>query len=365
MLVNVMLVLSVLPFVVPHNSSGTLKQQTFRDALLRGYPKDIPPSPSEDPNLVTVNVSFLLHYVQGLDVASQVLTVLGTLTFRWYDPLLAWNSSSHETPSHLRIKPNEIWTPPLLFSNNAGSPLESKNTLIYGFGDGHVSMTITDLFHTQCSVDVTRYPFDKQQCYIFLSAMVDYKFQAVLHESNPFAGIMGKSVEWKVENVSMLVEKLPNFCCIENVAKIVFSLSREYTFYLLTVITPVSLLSVMNACAFLLPVESGERISFLISILVTYAVFLNFVIEVLPKSGVPSRLAIYLILVFCQSCAAILTTLGLLNLYHGADDKMHSSTEATPVGMKSLPGDGDLDKLSAKVSLTETDVAKTSAGVAQ
>ncbi|XP_046576423.1 neuronal acetylcholine receptor subunit alpha-9-like [Haliotis rubra] len=178
-------------------------------------------------------------------------------------------------------------------------------------------------------------------------------------ESNPFTNFLGKSVEWKVDNVSLVVQEVLEFHGVKEVAKIVFSLSREYTFYLLIVITPVSLLSVMNACAFLLPVESGEKISYLISILVTYAVFLNFVIEVLPKSGVPSRLAIYLILVFCQSCAAILTTLGLLNLYHGADDNMLPSTEATPVKKKSLSGDVvDLDKLSARVPPTEVSEAK-------
>ncbi|XP_046576432.1 acetylcholine receptor subunit beta-type acr-2-like [Haliotis rubra] len=357
MWINIILVILVVPYAVGQNTSSRLKHQLFRDTLLHGYPKDIPPFSSEDPYLVTVNVSFLLLYIQGLDVASQVLTVFGTLIFEWYDPLLIWNSSSHENPTYLKLESNEIWTPPFMFSNNAGSPLDSSNALIYGFGDGYVSMTITDLFHTQCFVDVTRYPFDKQQCSIFLNSLVGYTFNTTNVKSNPFTSILGKSVEWKVEDVSLRVEHLANVYGVEEVARIIFSLSREYTFHLLTVITPVSLLSVMNACAFLLPVESGEKISFLISILVTYAVFLNFVIDVLPKSGVPSRLAIYLILVFCQSCAVILTTLGLLNLYQGADDKKQSSTEATPVEMN--PRDGlDLDILSAKVSPIEIETSK-------
>ncbi|XP_067660462.1 neuronal acetylcholine receptor subunit alpha-9-like [Haliotis asinina] len=348
----------MVPYVVGQNTSSRLKHQMFRDTLLHGYPKDIPPLPSEDPYLISVNVSLILHYVQGLDVASQVLTVFGTLILGWYDPLLVWNSSSHETPSYLKLETNEIWTPPLVFSNNADdSPLDTANALIYSFGDGHVSMTITDLFLAQCFVDATRYPFDSQQCGMFLNSLAGYTFNTTNVKSNPFTSILGKSVEWKVEDVYSRVQKLSNVFGIEQVAMIVFCLSREYTFYLLTVITPVSLLSVMNACAFLLPAESGEKISYLISILVTYAVFLNFVIEVLPKSGTPSRLAIYLILVFCQSCAAILTTLGLLNLYQKADDKNQSSSDATPVEMKS--GDGPhQDILSVKVSPLETEVSE-------
>ncbi|XP_071089005.1 acetylcholine receptor subunit beta-type acr-2-like [Haliotis cracherodii] len=347
------------PFVVPQNTTSRLKHQMFRDSLLRGYPKNMPPLPSEDPYLVSVDFSFFLHYVQGLDVASQVLTVFGTLIFRWYDPLLVWNSSSHENPTYLQLQSSEIWTPPLLFSNNAGSPLETRNAYIYALGDGHVTMSITDLFHTQCFIDVTRYPFDQQQCNIILTALVPYSFQAFNVDSNPFTTILGKSVEWKVDNVSLDVEKLPNFHGVKEVARIIFRLSREYTFYLLTVITPVSLLSLMNACAFLLPAESGEKISYLISILVTYAVFLNFIIEVLPKSGIQSRLSIYLILVFCQSCAAILTTLGLLNMYHEADDKNLSITGLTPAGTTSTrDGVSRLEmqgSKGSKVSPNETD----------
>ncbi|XP_067660461.1 neuronal acetylcholine receptor subunit alpha-9-like [Haliotis asinina] len=354
MRIIIMLVISMVPYAVGQNTSSRLKHQMFRDTLLQGYPKDIPPLPSEDPYVVNVNVTFFLLYVQGLDVASQVLTVFGTMAFMWYDPLLVWNNSSHETPSYLNLKTNEIWTPPLMFSNNADdSPLDTANALIYSFGDGHVTMAITDMFHTQCYIDVTHYPFDSQQCSIFLNSYLCYTFNTTKYDSNPFTRSLGKSVEWKVENVSSRVEKVPNLHGLDKVARIVFCLSREYTFYLLTVITPVSLLSVMNACAFLLPAESGEKISYLISILVTYAVFLNFVIEVLPKSGTPSRLAIYLILVFCQSCAAILTTLGLLNLYQGADHKNQSSSRVTN------SGDGPhQDMPSAKVSPLETEVSE-------
>ncbi|XP_067660463.1 acetylcholine receptor subunit beta-type acr-2-like [Haliotis asinina] len=338
------------------NTSSRLKQQRFRDLLLRGYPKDIPPFPSKSTgDDVKVDVQFLLFHVQDLDVATQVLTVFGALIYRWHDPLLVWNTSSQDNPTDLQLKHTEIWTPSLLLSNNAGSHPGSENALIYGSGDGHVSMTITDLFHTQCTVDVTRYPFDKHQCNIILSSVYDFSFQSCRVYSNPFATYTGKSVEWKVDDKVSRISRVPNAFGMKNVAKIRLNLSREYTFYLLTVITPVSLLSVMNACAFLLPAESGEKISYLISILVTYAVFLNFVIEVLPKSGIPSRLAIYLLLMFCQSCAAILTTLCLLNLYQGADDRMHSSTETTPVGRKS---DGTLSCHSSKVSPTGAGVSE-------
>ncbi|XP_048243633.1 acetylcholine receptor subunit beta-type acr-2-like [Haliotis rufescens] len=320
---------------------------------------DIPPYSSKRSDDISVDVHFFLIYIKDLDVTNQVLTVFGTLLLKWYDPLLTWNSSSPENPTHLQLKSSEIWTPTLQFSNNAGSPPDFKNAYIYTKGTGDVLMSLSDLFHTQCYIDVTRYPFDQQQCNIILNAVAGYSFQSSTVYSHAFERVTGKSVEWKVNNISSYIDTIPEHFGLLNVVKIKFILSREYTFYLLTVITPVSLLSLMNACAFLLPAESGEKISYLISILVTYAVFLNFINEVLPKSGIPSRLAIYLILVFCQSCAAILTTLGLLNMYHEADDKNLSITGSTPVGTMSTRDGGSRLEIQgsngAKVSPTESD----------
>ncbi|XP_041357410.1 neuronal acetylcholine receptor subunit alpha-9-like [Gigantopelta aegis] len=120
--------------------------------------------------------------------------------------------------------------------------------------------------------------------------------------------------EWTLEGVFVTSINMTTYSFVIN--SVSFSMRRKSTFYVMNVIFPMLLLSVLNACAFLLPTESGEKISFLISILVSYAVFLNYITEVMPKSEMPSRMAIYLVLVLTQSCLAIVVTLGVLNVHH-------------------------------------------------
>ncbi|XP_046368620.2 neuronal acetylcholine receptor subunit alpha-10-like [Haliotis rufescens] len=60
--------------------------------------------------------------------------------------------------------------------------------------------------------------------------------------------------------------------------------------------------------------DSGEKMSYLISIFVSYAVFMNFVNDSIPKSGDVCRLSVYLTLILCQSCLAIITTMATLNV---------------------------------------------------
>ncbi|XP_046585515.1 neuronal acetylcholine receptor subunit beta-3-like [Haliotis rubra] len=80
------------------------------------------------------------------------------------------------------------------------------------------------------------------------------------------------------------------------------------------------LLSILNSFVFLLPADSGEKISFLVSIFVTYAVFLNFVSDLIPKSDRLPRLVVYLVLVQCHSTLCILATLFILNRHHKKDN---------------------------------------------
>ncbi|XP_055954377.1 acetylcholine receptor subunit epsilon-like [Patella vulgata] len=61
------------------------------------------------------------------------------------------------------------------------------------------------------------------------------------------------------------------------------SLSRYPLFYVLTTILPICLLAFLNPVVFLVPAESGEKISLSVSILLAYSVILSALSELLPE----------------------------------------------------------------------------------
>ncbi|KAH3829603.1 hypothetical protein DPMN_102830 [Dreissena polymorpha] len=62
-------------------------------------------------------------------------------------------------------------------------------------------------------------------------------------------------------------------------------MERRPAFYLLTMLLPCILTSCVAALGFLLPVESGEKVSLEITVLLSLAVFLLLVSESLPPSS--------------------------------------------------------------------------------
>ncbi|KAH9500028.1 hypothetical protein Btru_076188, partial [Bulinus truncatus] len=102
-------------------------------------------------------------------------------------------------------------------------------------------------------------------------------------------------------------------------ARVTLKLSRASLFYIVTVIAPMVLTSLLTSFVFVIPPESGEKVSFLISVFVSNAVFLNFIASTIPRRmtivNIP-RLTVFLLGVLLESFAALLATLFVIRTYN-------------------------------------------------
>lgn len=90
----------------------------------------------------------------------------------------------------------------------------------------------------------------------------------------------------------------------------ILRLSRKPSFYIINVILPVVLLSLLNCCTFILPIASGERAGYSITVFLSLAVFLTIVASELPKnSDRTSLLAIYLMCMTSLSTIIVIISL--------------------------------------------------------
>lgn len=95
------------------------------------------------------------------------------------------------------------------------------------------------------------------------------------------------NAEWTVDNIPVERHVLYYNCCPEPYPDVTFYIvmKRRPAFYLLTMIFPCILTSCVAALGFLLPTESGEKVSLEITVLLSLAVFLLLVSESLPPSS--------------------------------------------------------------------------------
>ncbi|XP_071096180.1 neuronal acetylcholine receptor subunit alpha-6-like [Haliotis cracherodii] len=292
-----------------HKSAlGRLKTYLQGDTVSDGISSDLS-------NEKQVNMSVLPMSISNLNAAEQTFTFSLGIAMTWFDPDLAWNKTDYDDIEQVTISKDYVWTPSVTIPNgiNNIAPISRQSPELYS--DGKAQLTITDSFTTSCQIDITLYPFDQQQCDIMFMPASHYNLglETIGSIITRLPIFLIKNSEWELVDIRAKVVDVQR----EQISSLVsfeFFLKRKSMFYIVSIIFPMALLSLLNACVFLLPADSGEKMSYLISIFVSYAVFMNFVNDSIPKSGDVCRLSVYLTIILCQSCLAIITTMATLNV---------------------------------------------------
>ena len=108
------------------------------------------------------------------------------------------------------------------------------------------------------------------------------------------------------------------------VPSVSLKMRRKTTFYTVCLVLPMMLTSFMNTLVFLV-LQSGEKVSFLVSIFVSTSVFVSFFKDVMPRGldSVPATMKL-LIGVIVQSLLVLLATLFIMSRDRQQDDVITS-----------------------------------------
>ncbi|XP_053383559.1 neuronal acetylcholine receptor subunit alpha-9-like [Mercenaria mercenaria] len=182
---------------------------------------------------------------------------------------------------------------------NDDSDLSSVN--VYLDKSGYVFWLAPANFMAQCTINIRYYPFDSQTCYFVVSSWLFLENHLSLGGSVPSINLdlFEENGEWdltnsRVENVTriLLGHPLP-------AVRFTIYLTRKYSYYLMNMLLPVIVLAVMAPFVFLLPVESGEKIGYSLTILLSLSVVMTLVSQSIPPTSTHiCILSVYLLLTF-------------------------------------------------------------------
>ncbi|KAI7802192.1 neuronal acetylcholine receptor subunit alpha-5 precursor [Triplophysa rosa] len=138
------------------------EDQLFK-RLFRNYQKWV--RPVEDLN-GTVQVKFGLAISQLVDVdeKNQLMTTNVWIKQEWTDMKLRWNPDDYLGITSIRIPSDSIWIPDIVLYDNADGNFEATVTKAVVRYDGTISWTPPANYKSACTIDVTFFPFDIQNC---------------------------------------------------------------------------------------------------------------------------------------------------------------------------------------------------------
>ncbi|KAL4228815.1 Neuronal acetylcholine receptor subunit alpha-7 [Mactra antiquata] len=250
-------------------------------------------------HVVNVNVVVSVLSITEINEREQSITCSIGLTCWWVDETLRWDVSQYGGTSNITLFPNEAWLPEFI----VGNTLRNDHTL---FVDNGLKLNVTNsgivTWHTggnmktSCPIDISNYPFDTQTCSIIITkTLSDDEMDITLYSIDVKLFTYFENEEWALVRSSVTKETIINSL---SSFKVTLFLKRRSLFYIINIILPMVMVSFMNILCFKIPPRSGERISYCVSLLLTFVVLLSTTAETMPKmSDNVSYLQIY---IYCQ-----------------------------------------------------------------
>lgn len=294
------------------------------DKLFNDYNPDVRPT-LEYQNTLLVNVSVNLIALHSLEERSQTLSATVWIDLEWIDVHLTWNRSEYNSIQTIIVPAEKVWIPDICVTNevtNNKCLVRSDDEKVLLEHTGKVTIWWNKEVKTGCDVDISQYPFDRQNCSIQVGTWysVDEKIKLVKKFNELDLDNYTPNEEWDIiySNVTEIpvVDEL-------NYTDIQFSIviDRKPLFYLYSTVLPILLLSVLNMVCFVVPVESGEKIGMTMAIFLTFAVFMTMISSSIPRSSEHVfKFGIFMTMHLLMSGSTILLEVLVTNIYYTPKD---------------------------------------------
>ncbi|XP_077997446.1 acetylcholine receptor subunit alpha-like isoform X2 [Glandiceps talaboti] len=272
-----------------------------------------------------VHMMIVLATIIDMDERNQLLLSNMWVTLEWYDEFLVWDPDMYGGIQNIKVISHDIWLPDIVLYNNADS--EYKNFLIKQlpivYSDGLVLWATPVIFKSSCSVDVTRFPFDIQNCSMKFGPWQHDGTEVYMRGSSDITEYESDG-QWDLMDLTLdaHVEYYPDHPGVPytDVTYHVI-LKRRPLYFVVNLLLPNALFTIITVTVFYLPPESGEKISLSITILLSLTVFQLVLADFMPPSSFLPFLGYYFVVVMILVCLSLVSSVLMVTLHFGNTDE--------------------------------------------
>jgi len=239
----------------------------------------------------------------------------------WTDYQLKWDPKEYGGIDRVPIPSSKVWTPDIVLFNNADGKFEPSyipNAVMSS--TGYMTYLPTAIYTSSCGIDVEYFPFDQQVCemhigsWTFRGSTLKYSLQYSQIDLAPYAS----NGAWDLIDCPGAVINVTDPVTQEEREMMVFKLvlRRKTLFYTVNLVIPCFLHTIACLCVFWLPSDGCEKITLVISVLVSVVVLLLVMQKILPPSKTVPLIAKYYMFSFVMNVFEILITVATIYANH-------------------------------------------------
>uniref|UniRef100_A0A673JRM1 5-hydroxytryptamine receptor 3A n=1 Tax=Sinocyclocheilus rhinocerous TaxID=307959 RepID=A0A673JRM1_9TELE len=305
------------------NNTGRFANATLvrlNEFLSAGYKKGVRPV-RDWRQSTTVAIDLMVYAILNVDEKNQVLTTYVWYRQQWTDEFLVWDPEEFDDVKQISIPTANIWVPDILINEFVDVGKSPEIPYIYLGHTGLVRNYKPIQVVTACSLNIYNFPYDVQKCSLtFQSWLHTTKDINITLMRTPEEVMNDKSVfmnqgEWELLHVLSTYKEF-NISFIYHQVVI----RRRPLFYTVNLLLPSVFLMVMDIVGFYLPPDSGERVSFKITLLLGYSVFLIIVSDTLPATAIGTPLiGVYFVVCMALLVISLTESVLIVRLVHKQD----------------------------------------------
>ncbi|KAK3098816.1 hypothetical protein FSP39_023337 [Pinctada imbricata] len=277
---------------------------------------------------IQLRLDMALRQIIDLDEPAQIIKLNIWLRMKWYDCRLQWNPSDYGNITFFVIHSKFIWIPDLTMYHSVGDEFVGISSFLATvYSDGTVYYNFPSIVENLCSLNVEKFPYDSQSCKLVFGSWAYSGNDVSIVYKNPYGDLSmaEDNVEWTVESITARRHVLYYPCCPEPYPDVTYyiNMKRKPNFYIMNLIVPSFAITAMALLGFMLPVESGEKVSLEITVMLSLAVFQLLVADKLPPSAEVTPLiatyfnfALFLVGLSCMKAVLV------VNIYHQGERRM-------------------------------------------
>ncbi|XP_063046432.1 neuronal acetylcholine receptor subunit non-alpha-2-like [Engraulis encrasicolus] len=294
--------------------------------LFKEYQRWVRPTQHAN-DTITVRFGLKISQLVDVDEKNQLMTTNVWLWQEWIDHKLRWNPDDYGGITSIRVPSESIWLPDIVLYENADGRFEgSLMTKAIVKHSGVITWTPPASYKSACTMDVTFFPFDRQNCsmkfgsWTYDGSMVDL----VLTDTQVDRKDFFDNGEWEILRATGLKGSRRDDVLSYPFVTYSFILKRLPLFYTLFLIIPCLGLSFLTVLVFYLPSDEGEKLSLSTSVLVSLTVFLLVIEEIIPSSSkVIPLIGEYLLFIMIFVTLSIIVTVFVINVHHRSSATYH------------------------------------------
>lgn len=287
------------------------------DDLFANYRKGVTPRINQSLPF-EIEFAFYLQSLTSFQEIKETLALVAGIHMVWTDVSLSWDPNTYGGIQSIDIPSSDIWLPKVYLMNNAEEvlPIGGGQTFqVQVTSDGSVVFISGGIMKAKCPTDLSTFPFDTQTCTLSFQMWgvesLTYKFST--QEEEVIISNYITNAQWTLKSTQTFVDvshrQLYKY-------KVTLILKREPVYYVAVVVVPCLIFCLLNPLVFILKVESGERISLSMTMLLSYVIFLTLVCNSIPASANPMCfLLVMMIIIIAISGLIVVFAIVSVNYY--------------------------------------------------